>query len=326
MSALVLHIGTHKTGTTALQQTLAAARGRLTAQGLIYPELHPRESGHHRLVTPWIDLANRRYADPPAVGLWRRLAERRAGGRDTVVLSSEEFSRARPQSVDFAELAGFVAGFGRRTVVCYLRNQADYIQSIYLQVLKRGRSIGFDRFVAAGIAERFAGGMFLDYAALYAQVRAGFAPEEIRFLSYEEAARHPGGIACHFLATIGSTTTLPAVRRSNVSPSALAFWVAMRVAAKRRQPGPPEPAIVAAAERAIAGLVGPGVRTTLYTRTELARLSEAFEPLNRRAEAAVTDTGVPLRIAPVALVGPVVTRDELDLRRLTAHLAGLPAA
>ena len=96
-----------------------------------------------------------------------------------MVLSSEEFSRARPQSVDFAELAGFVAGFDRRRVVCYLRNQADYIQSVYLQVLKRGRIIGFDRFVAACIAERFAGGMFLDYGALYAQVRAGFAAEEI---------------------------------------------------------------------------------------------------------------------------------------------------
>jgi Sulfotransferase domain len=326
MSELVLHIGTHKTGTTALQEALAAARHRLKAQGLVYPHLHPRESGHHRLVTPWIDLAHRRYTGPPAVGLWRRLAERRAGGRDTVVLSSEEFSRARPQSVDFAELAGFVAGFDRRRVVCYLRNQADYIQSVYLQVLKRGRIIGFDRFVAACIAERFAGGMFLDYGALYAQVRAGFAAEEICFLSYEEAARHPGGIACHFLATIGSATALPAVRRSNVSPSPLAFWVAMRVTAKRRQPGPPEPAMVVAAERAIAELVGPGVRTTLYTRTELGRLSEVFEPLNRRAEAVVTDTSVPLRIAPVALVGPVVTRDELDVQRLMALLAGLPAA
>ena len=38
-SELVLHIGTHKTGTTALQVALAADRRRLAAQGIVYPRL-----------------------------------------------------------------------------------------------------------------------------------------------------------------------------------------------------------------------------------------------------------------------------------------------
>ena len=228
MSEIVLHIGTHKTGTTALQETLAASRPQLAARGIIYPRLHPRESGHHRLTSLWIDLAHRRYAGPSAAELWHRLAEGHAGGRNTLVLSSEGFSRARPQAVDFAELAGLVTGFGRRTVVCYLRNQADYIQSVYLQVLKRGRFVNFDRFVADCLAERYAGGVFLDYGALHARVRAGFAPEEIRFLAYEEASRHPGGIVPHFLAALGRGALSPALRQSNVSPSPVALWAAMR--------------------------------------------------------------------------------------------------
>ena len=249
-----------------------------------------------------------------------------AGGKSTLVLSSEEFSRARPQAVDFTELAGFVAGFGQRTVVCYLRNQASYIQSIYLQVRKRGRTVNFDHFVAACIAERFAGGMYLDYGALFARVRAGFGPEEMRFLSYEEASGHPGGLAGHFLTTISSIFAIPPAQRSNVSPSPLAFWVAMRVAAERAQPGPPAAELLEAAEQAVADMVGRGVRTTIFTRTQLRRLYEVYEPLNRAAENLVSDTGVPLRIAPVALGGPVVTRDEIDVGRLMALFDGRAAA
>jgi hypothetical protein len=320
LSEIVLHIGTHKTGTTALQETLAASGPQLAARGIIYPRLHPRETGHHRLVTPWIDLAHRGYVGPSAAELWRRLTERHAGGRDTLVLSSEGFSRARPQAVDFAELAGLVTGFGRRTVVCYLRNQADYIQSVYLQVLKRGQFVDFDRFVAACLAERHAGGVFLDYGALHARVRAGFAPEEIRFLSYEEASRHPGGIVLHFLEALGHDAVSPALQQSNVSPSPVALWAAMR-AARRRQ-GKSGPAGVAAAAQALTALTGPGVRATLYTRAQLAQLRDAFEPLNRRAEAAVAaGNGRPLHIAPVALAAPAIPRDEIDVARLMALLA-----
>ena len=320
MSHFVLHIGTHKTGTTALQRTFGAARPSLRAHGIVYPSLQPREPGHHILVGPWID---RHHDRQTTIRLWQSLAESHAGGKSTLVISSEEFCRARPQSVDFAELAGFVAGFDRRTVVCYLRNQASYIQSIYLQVRKRGRTLNFDRFVAACIAERFAGGMDLDYGALFARVRAGFGPEEIRFLSYEEASGHPGGLASHFLTTIGSTDARPPVRRSNVSPSPLAFWVAMQGAARS---GPPAAERLEAAELAVTDMVGPGVRTTIFTRTQLRRLHEVYEPLNRAAEKLVGDTGVPLRIAPVTLGDPLVTRDEIDLGRLKVLLEERAAA
>jgi hypothetical protein len=323
MSGFVLHIGTHKTGTTALQRTFGAARLSLRAHGIVYPCLQLREPGHHILVGPWID---RRHDRPTTVRLWRRLAESHAGGKSTLVISSEEFSRARPQSVDFTELAGFVAGFGRRTIVCYLRNQASYIQSIYLQVRKRGRTLNFDRFVAACIAERFAGGMHLDYGALFARVRAGFGPEEVRFLSYEESSGHPDGITGHFLATIGSTAARPPAQRSNVSPSPLAFWAALRFATERGRPGPPGTGLLEAAEQAVADMVGPGVRTTLFTRTQLGRLHDLYEPLNRAAENLVGDTGFPLRIAPVALGGPLVTRDEIDIARLMVLLNGRAAA
>jgi hypothetical protein len=311
VSALVLHIGTHKTGTTALQQTLLANCDALAARGFDYPRLG-RDAGHHLLVTRWIDLPRRHDDGRPALAHWRRLAARHAGGDRTLVLSSEGFSRARPQTVDFGELAGLAAGFGRRTVVCYLRNQAAFIQSVYVEVLKRGRLVDFDGFVAGCIAEAYAGGLFLDYGALFAQVRAGFAPDEIRFFAYEEAVRHPGGLVGHFLATIGAPPCPPLT--ANVSPGPVALWAALRRAAPRR----PSPAGIAAAERALRTLYG-DARPTLFTRAQLAALRARFEPLNRAAEAAVADPG--FRLAPLAVSGPVVHRDELDLERLLAAAA-----
>ena len=336
MASVVLHIGTHKTGTTALQATFAAGRAALAARGLVYPVLDGPEAGHHRLVTPWIDLGHRGYDGPAGIALWQALVARHAAGPGTLVLSSEGFSRARPRAVDFAGLAGLVADFDRRTVVCYLRNQADYIQSIYLEVLKRGRWINFDRFVADCLAEGFAGGMFLDYATLHARVRAGFAPAEIRFLAYEDAVRHPGGIVRHFLAAIGSDAAPPIATRSNVSPGPVALWAARRA---RARAGGLRPRVgtaatraafraeVAAAERAVAAVAGEGVRTTLFTRRQLHRLHATFEPLNRATEAAIaTDGGTAPDLAPVALAGPVVHRDEIDLARLETLLDAMLAS
>ena len=84
---------------------------------------------------------------------------------------------------------------------------------------------------------------------------------------------------------------------------------------------------MATAAQALAALTGPGVRATLYTRAQLARLRDTFEPLNRRAEAAVAAaSGRPIRIAPVALAAPAIPRDEIDVPRLMAMLAGGPSA
>ena len=63
------------------------------------------------------------------------------------------------------------------------------------------------------------------------------------------------------------------------------------------------------------------MRTTLFTRRQLDRLHATFEPFNRAAEAAIaTDGGTAPDLAPVAIAGPVVHRDELNLPRLETLL------
>ena len=55
MPRLVLHIGTHKTGTTSLQNHWHANRQALSQVGIVYPDLTPH-SGHHGFLTDWIAL------------------------------------------------------------------------------------------------------------------------------------------------------------------------------------------------------------------------------------------------------------------------------
>ena len=67
MARVVLHIGTHKTATTTLQDTLATNRALLAEQGIVYPSIG-RATGHHTLATHWIDLPKVYYEPAPAAG------------------------------------------------------------------------------------------------------------------------------------------------------------------------------------------------------------------------------------------------------------------
>lgn len=41
MTKVILHVGTHKTGTTSIQAALAASRPALQAAGILYPDVSP---------------------------------------------------------------------------------------------------------------------------------------------------------------------------------------------------------------------------------------------------------------------------------------------
>ncbi len=192
MSEIIIHAGTHKTGTTTIQDTLALNRRRLAESGIVFPQVGPN-NGHHSLVTAWIDLPERYRDSQPAREAWRALATRYGPGTSTVIVSSEELSRGRP-GVDMHELAGLVAPFGRRTVVCLLRGQLSYLQSVFLQVIRDVHIAPFEAYLNQCLVTNLAIGVMLDYGALYDRLLEGFRPDEIVFLSYEAAVRAPGGV------------------------------------------------------------------------------------------------------------------------------------
>jgi len=310
MARIVLHIGTHKTATTTLQDTLAANRAGLAEQGVVYPDIGST-SGHHMLATHWIDLPKVYYDTLPAVEHWRALAERYAQGEETVVLSSEELSRWRPQAVDYAELAALLAPFEKRTIVCTLRNQLAYLQSIYLQITKEARGPGFDAFLDQALRTNHATGVFLDYGALYDHLLAGFDADEIAFLSYETAVRQEGGI----LGAILERADLPGIAleplpagNSNVSPEPLAAWAANQIAA----PGVAGRGLVGLAREIFAETFGAEAKSTLYSRPEVERVAAHFTPLNQAFEARYRAVEPDFALAPLRIDPELVYRGQLQ--------------
>ncbi|MDN5941342.1 MAG: hypothetical protein L0H94_05625 [Nitrospira sp.] len=127
MKTLFLHIGTHKTGTTALQQFLSLNRELLAQKGWLYPRAGCPEShhGHHEIAWGFME---RKVFD---FGLLKREIEE--SPCDRVVLSSEEFEFCRNtdrvrDAFEYCEVR----------VVLYLRRQDDLLLSEYNQHLKSG--------------------------------------------------------------------------------------------------------------------------------------------------------------------------------------------
>lgn len=135
--ALLLHIGPHKTGTTAIQGLLAAARDDLAAHGVTYPG---RTSAHHDAARVLIDRpAGWRHdsAPLPDQSVWDDLVHTVHTTPGRVVVSSEFFALADPD-----QRAKAVADLGRDRLhlVVAARNPGSIALSTWQQVLRDGKT------------------------------------------------------------------------------------------------------------------------------------------------------------------------------------------
>jgi len=134
----LLHIGPHKTGTSAIQGALYLARERLAEQGVVYP-------GQGRTIL-WPILAVTgqpplRGEPTPKISHWENLAGQIAAtGDQRVVLSSEFFSQA-----DDATARRVVTDLGgdRVHVVVTLRSLTRILPSQWQQYIQNGFHFGY---------------------------------------------------------------------------------------------------------------------------------------------------------------------------------------
>jgi hypothetical protein len=129
----LLHIGPHKTGTTAIQGALHLARERLAAEGVVYPGQGRQPLWPILAVTGQPALLG---GPRPEISYWDNLVrEVRAAGDQRVVLSSEFFAEA-----DDATARRVIADLGgaRVHVVVTLRSLTRILPSQWQQYLQNG--------------------------------------------------------------------------------------------------------------------------------------------------------------------------------------------
>lgn len=123
MPSYFLHIGTHKTGSTAIQNYLFKIRKTLEEAAFCYPEIGLQDTGHHKIAWAAATGKNqdlRQYID----GI---NAQCEQTGIERVILSSEEFEFIRDPQVLLEILPP------NTRIILYLRRPDSYLESEYNQ-------------------------------------------------------------------------------------------------------------------------------------------------------------------------------------------------
>jgi len=216
---LVVHIGTHKTGTTAIQRFAAAHRDELRAQGLWYPSYVdigiPEHYGHHHFAHAVAGEARGQFAVEDAPRFMDFVRAGQAPGQ-TVLLSAEPIYRHRlGKTGDYwSRRRAYIRklketiGTDDVTILAVVRRQDDFARSLYQEYIKVNKYVGDFRSFLAKSARQF------DYDQ---QLRA-FADEfqRVSVLVYEDLKQT--GLVETFFRNLGINSPTP-VEAVGANPS-----------------------------------------------------------------------------------------------------------
>jgi len=198
----IVHIGTHKTGTTAFQTYLTNNRDHFAAAGIdVYldPDTGRAQAHHFPLVTVRRALTfplRRRLPDSTldeAVedltdSISRYMAER----RDVDVLISHE-ALSFIRSVDEVRHLQRLVGDGRDVrILLVLREPTAFLESWRAQLAKRGHNYGSQYSTGIGYTEPDS--WLVDYPRLIDCYRQVFGEENVIVLSHEEEMASHGSV------------------------------------------------------------------------------------------------------------------------------------
>jgi tetratricopeptide (TPR) repeat protein len=320
---LILHIGLPKTGTTSIQETLAAHRELLLEQGILYPVspgqmlpasiLGPNLNIKHFHPTIWNGMA-------PAVrlNLFRSEFDRELRDRPAhvgkVLISAEHCGAFLNSRALICDLAAFLRPyFEHYKIIAYVRRQDDFVASVYNERLRVG-----DLASPSAPLRSLPSVWVYNFDLLFDAWASVFGEQAIRVRVYERESLHNGDVVDDFLATCGidlSVTSDHSARRRNVSMGHAGQQL-MRLTARRLLAKHGQVDVNGKLWRRIGGvfssaLAGPGWRPT---RSETEALMSRFEAGNERLRRRFfPDREVLFRAAADAPSDEPVTLDALTL-------------
>jgi hypothetical protein len=188
---IVLHVGPHKTGSTALQRMMKAGRAGLAEVGCHYPTSGLRDSGHHLLVLS-CEGSSGAY-DP--VDLISEVA-----GASTVIISSENLCLTPVEGL--GKVRDLFAGTPIR-VIYYLRRLCDLWPSHWQELVKHGQSISFAEYVMRQLlGGRHARGTDASQFEHLERLSGAFGHAAIEIIGYDALVATRTNIGTHFLRDV----------------------------------------------------------------------------------------------------------------------------
>lgn len=190
--AILVHVGPHKTGTSAIQSTLVQVRSALPAHGVTYPGKY---LAHHNQAMALRQVTHGWPSDAPPVpgpSVWTRFAAAVSATPGRVVISSEFFAYA--EAADRARLVADLGG-ERVHVLVGARHPAAMAISTWQQVLRDGYPVTMDAWLADEFRrpeprEVDAGfWSYADAAALAARWAEQAGPDRVHVLVVDERDR-----------------------------------------------------------------------------------------------------------------------------------------
>lgn len=139
---LIIHIGYHKTGTTAIQNLLATNRDVLCEHGIVYPASLGSWPGHPELAWiferepwPWQDKI---YDGQVVKEYYQSIFDAHKDTNATVVISSEEFCRLEYNFDGFLGLRSFLLPYNP-IILGYVRTPVSFLMSRYRHEVQNGQ-------------------------------------------------------------------------------------------------------------------------------------------------------------------------------------------
>lgn len=198
MTQIVLHIGTPKTGTTAIQNALVRHEDALPDRGIVF-----LKSGRHRAAHNDLSNAIARHGSDHRFSA--SLSEEIKHSQTThptatLLLSSEMFALLPPDR--FKEALPQIAPMQKRVVI-YLRRQDTYAEAFYKQRLKNGRiSKPFSAFLDSDECRRIT-----NYPDLLHSWKRSFPEADIVPRIYDREQFPNSNITCDFAQVLGLEET-----------------------------------------------------------------------------------------------------------------------
>jgi hypothetical protein len=240
---LILHIGTHKTGSKSLQRFMMDHAVDMSRHGIALYRGELRETNHIELHLAAMrderdSIARLARKDLTIDAAYRRrVAERvqafiRSREEKQIVLTSEGLSWLRYEGeIDRLKML-LDADRHETKVVLYLRNKEDFLRSYTAQIHKvPGRVPSRD---SASTLYVEPDSWLVDYESLVAMYQRGFGAQNVVVIDYDHEMRNVGNVIPSFLRVLGLdaaldtssyflNTTNPSVQRK--PPRGIKRWI-----------------------------------------------------------------------------------------------------